>query len=52
MGKPPAFSLIWKEMVMMTALIAATLCSVFLARRPAKKAVYVYAKRRDRFRHR
>jgi hypothetical protein len=52
MGKPLAFSLNWKEMVMMTALIAATLCSVFLARRPAKKAVYIYAKRKDRFRHR
>ena len=52
MRKPLAFSLIWKEMVMMTALIAAALCSVVLARRPAKKAVYVYAKRRDRFRQR
>jgi len=37
---------------MLTALIVATLCSVVLARRPAKKAVYVYAKRKDRFRQR
>jgi hypothetical protein len=37
---------------MMTALVAAALCSVLLACRPAKKAVYVYAKRKDRFRHR
>ncbi len=37
---------------MMTALVAAALCSVLLARRPAKKAVYVYAKRRERFRQR
>lgn len=52
MGKSLAFSRNWKEMVMLTALIAATLCSVVLARRPAKKAVYVYAKRKDRFRQR
>jgi hypothetical protein len=37
-------------MVMMNALLAATLCSIALACAPRAKAVYVHAKRRDRFR--
>ncbi len=37
---------------MMTALVAAALCSVLLTCRPTKKAAYVYAKRKDRSRQR
>jgi len=39
---------IWKEMVMMNALIAATLCSIVLSCAPAMKAVYVRVRRDDR----
>jgi hypothetical protein len=38
---------IWKEMVMMNALIAATLCSVVLASAPAAARAYVYARKKD-----
>jgi len=41
------FSEIWKEIVMMNALIAATLCSVILASAPVAARAYVYARRKD-----
>jgi hypothetical protein len=35
---------IWKENVMMNALIAATLCSIVLASAPVAMRAYVYAR--------
>lgn len=46
MGKLLVFPLNWKEMVMMNALFAATLCSIVLASAPVA-AAYVYARRKD-----
>jgi hypothetical protein len=43
---------IWKEIVMMNALIAATLCSVILASAPVALRAYVYARRKDDRRYR
>jgi hypothetical protein len=40
-------SVIWKENVMMNALIAATLCSIVLATAPVAMRAYVYARRKD-----
>lgn len=42
----------WKEMVMMNALIAATLCSVVLASAPVAMRAYVYARKQDNRRRR
>ena len=40
-------SVVWKENVMMNALIAATLCSIVLASAPVAMRAYVYARRKD-----
>jgi hypothetical protein len=40
-------SVIWKENVMMNALIVATLCSAILASAPVAARAYVYARRKD-----
>jgi hypothetical protein len=45
-------SVIWKEIAMMNALIAATLCSVVLASAPVAMRAYVYARHKDNRRRR
>ncbi|MFO1104213.1 MAG: hypothetical protein U1E20_15070 [Methylocystis sp.] len=45
-------SVIWKENVMMNALIAATLCSIVLASAPVAMRAYVYARHKDNRRRR